>query len=154
MSRLALDSNILVYFTGVVRHEDDECKVAQVYQIIEKLKDRATLLAPVQALGELFVVLKRSGIGADEARDIVIELADAFEGPPSQRQTLLGALDLAAEHKLQFWDALILTAAAEVNCSMLLSEDMQHGFVAHGVTVINPFAEKTHPKLQAVLGSN
>jgi predicted nucleic acid-binding protein len=34
---------------------------------------------------------------------------------------------------------------------LLLSEDMQHGFVSRGMTVVNPFAEPTHPKLAALL---
>lgn len=34
---------------------------------------------------------------------------------------------------------------------MLLSEDMQHGFVHRGVTVIDPFAEPAHPLLADAL---
>jgi hypothetical protein len=34
---------------------------------------------------------------------------------------------------------------------VLLSEDMQHGFVYRGVTVINPFAEPAHPLLADAL---
>ncbi len=34
---------------------------------------------------------------------------------------------------------------------MLLSEDMQDGFVYRGVTVANPFAAALHPLLASVL---
>lgn len=35
---------------------------------------------------------------------------------------------------------------------MLLSEDMQHGFVTRGLRVVNPLAEVVHPKLAGVIG--
>lgn len=61
------------------------------------------------------------------------------------------ALRLASDHKLQIWGALILCTAADAGCRILLSEDMQHGFVHRGVTVINPFAEPEHPLLADAL---
>jgi hypothetical protein len=33
---------------------------------------------------------------------------------------------------------LIVTAAAEAGCALLLSEDMPDGFLTRGLTVINP----------------
>jgi predicted nucleic acid-binding protein len=52
----------------------------------------------------------------------------------------------------QFWDAMILSAAADAGCTLLLSEDMQNGFVARGVTVVNPLADAPHPRLAGLLG--
>src|SRR3546814_8339069 len=63
----------------------------------------------------------------------------------------LSAADLVVDHKLQYWDALIVTAAADAGCTLLLSEDRQHGFVTRGLTIVNPFAEPTHPKLSSLL---
>jgi predicted nucleic acid-binding protein len=108
-------------------------------------------MAPVQALGELFVVLRRSGAAAADARMIVQHFAEQFGCPSSERRTALAAADLAVDHKLQYWDAMILSAAADAGCALLLSEDMQHGFVARGVTVVNPFAEPAHAKLAGLL---
>jgi predicted nucleic acid-binding protein len=39
-----------------------------------------------------------------------------------------------------FYDALILTATIEMDCALLLSEDLQDGRQIHGVTIQNPFA--------------
>ena len=36
---------------------------------------------------------------------------------------------------------------------MLLSEDMQHGFVARGLTIVNPLADPAHSKLEALVGA-
>jgi predicted nucleic acid-binding protein len=64
---------------------------------------------------------------------------------------MLAAADLAVNHQLGIWDAVILCAAAEAGCRLLLSEDMQDGFIWQGVTVTNPFAASRHPLLEAML---
>ena len=61
------------------------------------------------------------------------------------------ALDLAADHQMAIWDALILSVAADQKCRMLLSEDFQQGFTWRGVTVLNPFQTPQHALLAAVL---
>lgn len=64
---------------------------------------------------------------------------------------LLAGKGLPMIDKLQFWDALILSAAADAGCTLLLSEDMHHGFVTRGLTVLNPLAAQVHPRLAALL---
>ncbi len=150
MTRLGLDTNILAYLAGVRHSPLDEEKVLRAHALLASAQ-AASFIAPVQALGELFVVLRRKGVSADQARAILLPMADKFGPAPSETATFLSAIDLAVDHKLQLWDALIVTAAAEAGCSLLLSEDMQHGFVTRGLTIVNPFAEKPHPKLAALL---
>lgn len=151
MTRIGLDSNILAYLAGVIRVAADERKINRVRDVIERLGSSATLVAPVQTLGELFAVLRRSGATATEARTILIEFAESFATAGTERATAVSAADLVVDHGLQFWDALIVNAVASAGCTMLLSEDMQHGFVARGLTIINPLAAETHPKLSALL---
>ena len=150
MTRVALDSNLLAYLAGVSRSTDDEEKIIETRSLIKRLAARVTLVAPAQALGELFVVLRRSGAPADDARSILIEFADAFGTSASESSSILAAADLVVDHKLQFWDSLILTAAANAGCTLLLSDDMQSGFVTRGVTIVDPFSKPLHPKLVAL----
>ncbi|MEA3037054.1 MAG: hypothetical protein QOH04_2831 [Sphingomonadales bacterium] len=152
MTRVALDSNILVYLVGISRTADDDPKIERVRTLVEALGEKASLVAPVQALGELVVVLRRSGASAEEARALLIDIAEGVNVAPSELRTALSAADLAVDHKLQFWDAMILSAAVDAGCTLLLSEDMQNGFVARGVTVVNPLADAPHPRLAALLG--
>ncbi|WP_284945882.1 PIN domain-containing protein [Acidisoma cladoniae] len=50
------------------------------------------------------------------------------------------ALTIAERDGVAFYDALIIAAALEAECSTLLSEDMQHGRVIEGnLTILNPF---------------
>lgn len=151
MMRVALDSNILAYLAGVSRSAEDDGKIAKVRELVSQLAETVSLIAPAQTLGELFVVLRRSGASAEEAREVLLEFAEAFGTSASETRTALSAADLVVDHKIQFWDALIVTAAAEAGCALLLSEDMQHGFVTRGLTIVNPLTDHTHPKLAALI---
>lgn len=151
MRRVALDTNILAYLVGVSRAADDDHKIGTVRHLIADLADKASLIAPAQTLGELTVVLRRAGKTAEEARGIVLEIADSLGTAASERGTMIAATDLMVDHRFQFWDALIVTAAIEAGCTLLLSEDMQHGFVARGLTIVNPLAADRHPKLAALV---
>jgi len=154
MTRVALDSNILVYLAGVSRTPADDLKVERVREMIARLSTLVSLVAPAQTLGELFVVLRRSGASAAEAREILLEFSEAFGTAATEARTMAAATDLTIDHKLQFWDALIVTAAADAGCSILLSEDMQDGFVTRGMTISNPLAVPLHPKLVVLLNED
>jgi predicted nucleic acid-binding protein len=136
--RLALDTNILVYVEGVDGLERKEKAV----DLIRQLSPGETLV-PVQALGELFhVLVRKARWSRTQARIAVESWHDTFPVIETTSAVLLAALRLAAEHNLVTWDAIILSAAAEADCGLLLSEDMQDGFTWRGVTVVNPFAAK------------
>ena len=66
---------------------------------------------------------------------------------------IVNATDLAADHGLTIWDSVVLAAAAEAGCRLLLSEDLQEGFTWRGVTVANPFAPTQNPILAALLAA-
>jgi predicted nucleic acid-binding protein len=149
--RIALDTNVLAYAAGVDRDPADAPKIERAKRIISDLAAVATLVAPVQVLGELFIVLQRGGYSRAEARAIVLEFREALGGADSASDTLASALDLSVDHQLQFWDALILSASVAAGCGILLSEDMQDGFVHHGLTIVNPFTDPAHRKLAGML---
>jgi len=149
--RIAFDTNILAYLVGVSRTASDDAKILQSRDILSRLAGRASLIAPAQTLGELCVVLSRAGVSRDDARDILLKLRQTFAGADTTDTTLMSALDLSVTHQLQIWDAIILNAAAESGCAILLSEDMQDGFVWQGVTVVSPLKIELHARLGEVL---
>ncbi len=75
-----------------------------------------------------------------EASEIVDDYAFDAVVVPTDETVLAAAFGLAAAHNLQTYDAIILATAAQAECEVLYSEDMQHGFEWNGVTIINPFA--------------
>ena len=52
---------------------------------------------------------------------------------------VLAAIDLHQLHKLKFWDSLIVRTALASGCSVLYTEDMQHGRRFDGLQIVNPF---------------
>lgn len=146
--RIALDSNILVYVEGVNGAAPQKVAAA----LIAKLPEDSTFL-PVQILGELFnVLIKKAKWPPPKARGAVLSWQDTFPLIETSPSILRAGIDLAVGHRLGIWDAIILAAAAEADCRLLLSEDLQDGFTWSGVTVVNPFAGKRHELLAGALG--
>lgn len=145
--RLAFDTNILVYAEGVNGAAMQQAAI----EVIGRLS-RNDRCVPVQVLGELFnVLVRRAARSREAARSAILSWRDLFSPLDTSTAVMLGGADLAAAHQLAIWDAVILSAAAEAGCRLLLSQDLQEGFTWRGVTVVNPFAAPHHPILQALL---
>ena len=146
--RLALDTNVLVYAEGV----NGEARQRAALDIIAKLPRGSTFI-PVQVLGELFRVLAgKSPLSPKASQGRLASWQASFPLIETSTTVLSSAIELAVQHKLRIWDAIILAAAAEADCCLLLSEDLRDGFTWRGVTVTNPFAAKKHELLTGLLG--
>ena len=144
---VALDTNVLAY----AEDTNGPARKKAALDLLERLPPESTLI-PVQALGELFSVLvKKAGRPRDRARDAVISWGDTFPLIETSSSIILLASELSVRHQLGWWDAVILAAAADSKCRLLLSEDLQEGFTWSGVTVTNPFTTPRHPLLDAML---
>lgn len=53
---------------------------------------------------------------------------------------VLAASVISEEHRISFWDAMIVRSAAQLGCEVLWTEDLNMGQVIAGVEVRNPFA--------------
>ena len=147
--RCALDTNVLVYAEGI-NGPDRQIAAAN---LLERLAS-ADLVLAAQTLGELFSVLRRKGgCRGPEIADRLEPWRTGYRVVPTSMALFDRAVRNAAARDLQIWDCIILEAAAEAGCGLLLSEDMQDGFVYRGVTIANPFAERLHPLLASLLDS-
>jgi predicted nucleic acid-binding protein len=145
--KVALDANVLVYAEGV----NGAAKKKLAIDLVQRLPQNSVVV-PVQALGELFYVLvRKAGRSPAKARSAILGWQDAFLTVDTSVSVMLAATDLATDHHLSLWDAVILSAAAEAGCRLLLSEDMHDGFTWSGATITNPFADPLHPLLLALL---
>ena len=145
--RVAVDTNILAYAEGV----GDDVRRDAAIALMERIP-QLTVFLPAQVLGELFTVLvRKGGKNAKQARETVLGWVDAFPTIDTSQRVLFSAMDLAAAHRLSIWDSIILVAAADGDCRLLLSEDMQDGFTWNGVTIANPFSRTPHPLLEVML---
>jgi predicted nucleic acid-binding protein len=145
--RIALDTNVLAYAEGVNGAQKKE----QALQLIERLPSESVFL-PVQTLGELFqLLLRKLKHTPAQARTAVLAWQDAYALIETSEEVLLAAVELAVAHRFSFWDGVVLGAAREGGCRLLLSEDLQDGFTWNGVTVANPFATSPNPLLTGLL---
>jgi predicted nucleic acid-binding protein len=145
--RVALDANVLAYAEGINGVERRDAAIA----LIRRLPQEAAVV-PAQVLGELFnVLVRKARKSRRDARDALLGWRDALPVVETSAEVLLAAADLAKDHQLGIWDAVILSAASQSGCRLLLSEDLQEGFTWAGVTVVNPFASPQHALLQALL---
>jgi len=97
----------------------------------------------VQVLNEFTAVARRKQ--GKDWREIAEAIADALVlvDPPIALTVDLhvAARALAEDHRLSFYDALIVAAAIEGECDVLYSEDLQHGGAIGSLTIRNPFIE-------------
>ena len=122
-------------------------------ELIQRIPASAVVL-PVQTLGELFNVLVRKARRRPvRAQSAVLSWRDAFAVQQTSVDVMVSATDLAASHGLTIWDSVVLATAAEGECRLLLSEDLQDGFTWRGVTVANPFAQELHPLLESLIAT-
>ena len=74
----------------------------------------------------------------DEAVAVLRSLA-AFPAWPVSRELVLEAAEARQRFGISYWDAAIVTAARQMGCRTLYSEDLDAGQNYDGVTVVNPF---------------
>jgi predicted nucleic acid-binding protein len=148
--KVALDTNVLAYAEGVNGPERRRAAL----ELIRRLPQEAVVV-PTQVLGELFnVLVRKGGKTRGEARDALLSWRDTFAVVETSPEIMLSAADLATDHQLGIWDAVILSAGSRAGCRLLLSEDLQEDFTWAGVTVVNPFSSPWHVLLQALLAED
>jgi predicted nucleic acid-binding protein len=126
-----LDTNILIYAFAA-----DDPRSAQA----EALLAQGGVVG-VQVINEFTSVARRK-LGWDWPQiDSALEVIEELVGPalPLTREIHREALLLARNHPITFYDALIVAAAADAGCRVVVTEDMQHGRRLGGVTLHNPF---------------
>lgn len=134
-----LDTNILVY----AYDRSAGKKHALAVELVERCWENENGCLSLQVLQEFFVTVTRklaTPLDDANARQIVADLAQWRSHAPKASDLLL-TIDLQREHQLSFWDALIVQSAVSLSCTILLSEDLNHGQLYGTVQVINPFKE-------------
>jgi predicted nucleic acid-binding protein len=127
-----LDTNVIVYaFTS----NDPRSGTAE------------TLLAAggvvsVQILNEFVnVAHRKQRRGWDEIEDALAVPRTLLDPPqPLTIEVHESAIAIARDHRLGFYDALVIAAAVGAGCSILYSEDLHSGHRIEGLTIRNPFA--------------
>jgi predicted nucleic acid-binding protein len=83
-------------------------------------------------------VTRKLGLSASIAIEILDDLATWGVYTPAA-EDVIDAARLSAKHSLSIWDALIIQSAIRSSCTILWSEDLQHGRRFGALAIRNPF---------------
>ena len=147
MTRVALDSNILIY--AELEPESEKGK-RSADLILRAARDG---VIPAQVLGEYLRFIQRRVPAAFEGaiRQASIYQA-AFLTPTTTDVIISTASEFARAHRMQLWDGVVCAVSIDAGAKVLLTEDMQDGRTIDGLRLINPFAAANGEAVEGVLG--
>ena len=135
--RRFLDTNVLVYADDL----DAGSRRQRAREVLRDAIETRSGVLSTQVLQEFFVVTTRKlGVSARSARR-KIELLSVLDVVRPQVADVLAAVDLHRLHGISFWDGMVLRAAHVAGCTVLLTEDLQHGRSYDAIRVENPFLD-------------
>jgi predicted nucleic acid-binding protein len=136
--RFFLDTNVFVYEVD----PRDPTKSQRASELINSAVASKRGVVSYQVVQEFFnVALTRfakpfSVVQADDYLSLTFKPILAVHSSP---RLFLEALHIQAQHQFSWYDALIVAAAQQANCSILYTEDMQHGRRIGELRIENPF---------------
>jgi predicted nucleic acid-binding protein len=133
--RRFFDTNVLVYS----RDPDDARKRALARALVESAIEEESFVVSTQVLVEFYSTsVRRRLLGPGQALDLV-RFWGGLDTVSHTPDLVARGLELHQAHSLSVWDGLIVQAALDARCDVLLSEDLQHGRRFGALEVSNPF---------------
>lgn len=136
-ARVFVDTNVLVYH----RDDRDPAKQQAAAEWMALLWELRVGRLSVQVLQEYYVAVTSKldpGLTVEDARDDVAALA-SWKPVAATPPLIESAWRVHDRWAFSFWDALIVAAAKAEQCTLLLTEDLQHGQDLDGLEVMSPF---------------
>ena len=134
--RSFIDTNVLVYLVD----SRDARKQGIAEEIVEgAIAERIDCRISVQALTEFTnVCIKKLNLDWNVISRF-LDLFDDLQLVRTDAQTVKTALEIKVRYGIQFYDAMMISAAIESGCDEILSEDLNDGQDYCGVVAHNPF---------------
>jgi predicted nucleic acid-binding protein len=132
-----VDTNVIVY----AYDRRDPAKKATAEALLRELWIEQRGRTSMQVLAEYYSTVTRKlkpALPSDAAWEQVDVLL-AWEPLAIDRGLLDQAREVERRYRLSWWDSMIVAAAQLQNCTVLMTEDLQHGLVCGTVVVRNPF---------------
>lgn len=136
IARVFIDTNILVY---LLAREPGKSGIAD-----SLLRDPArTRSISSQVLSEFAnAARKKTSFSWLEIRYCIATFQETCNIQPVTEADIETALTITATYRYSWFDSLIIAAALRSGATTLFTEDMQHGQVIGGLTLINPFLDR------------
>lgn len=110
-------------------------------EIAIKVITRHEILLSTQVINEICInLLTKASYTENEIAIVVKNLYSKYRVITLNMNTILTASSIRKRYKFSYWDSLIVASALESGCSILYTEDMQHGqTIENTLTIQNPF---------------
>lgn len=135
--RVFVDTNVFVYLYD----SDNPDKQATARALLERYGLSGAVFISTQVLQEFYVTVTRKFSKQLSHEQILVAMSQLGQLPIVEVSVgmIFEAVDLGRRLRLSFWDSLILRAALESDCGLLVSEDLQHGQRIGSLRIENPF---------------
>lgn len=138
MSDRFIDSNIFVYLLDETDNGKQEIAQALIHTALANSSAQISFQVVQETLNVITRKLPNPVTNQDARQFLDLILSPLWTINPS-RVLYRRGLDLRARYQFSFYDSLIVAAALEAGCTILYSEDLQHGQVIEHLTIENPF---------------
>lgn len=136
--RFFLDTNIFVYAFD----ERSPAKAQRAARLIRQAADTGNGVVSYQVVQEFFNVAFRrfqKPMNAAEAEQYLITVFRPLLAVHSSPALYVEAIRVAAKYRLSWYDCIIVAGALQSQCSVLYSEDLQHGQKIDNLRIESPF---------------
>lgn len=137
VSTVFVDTNVLLYSEDAA----DPAKHRAAREWLRRLWTERCGRLSVQVLNEFYANATRKLRPPMPAGDARAEVRryQRWQPWPNDHATIETAWAVESRFQLNFWDALVVAAALQQGCTLLLTEDLQHDLQIDGVRIVNPF---------------
>ena len=147
--RRFLDTNILIYAYG--RQDVAKRDLARM-QVHDATAEDGFVIS-TQVLAEFYATAVRLKVMGPAQAGSLVRVWSEHDTVMTTPDLILRAIALHQHHSLAFWDALIVQAALDAHCDVLLTEDMQHGRRFGELEIRNPFIAAGAHEARAAYGA-
>ena len=128
-----LDTNILI---SLYSTEEKKQK-----RVLELLQNDDTSVISTQVLSEFCNILKKKfNFNTKQLNILLQDFEKNFLLHTTDIEQIKTALTISDRYKYSFFDALVIAGAINSGCTLLFSEDLQHGqTILNKVKITNPF---------------
>ena len=130
-----IDTNILLY----AHDRDAGPRQVRSADLVVELTETNTGAVSTQVLIEFYSIATRKMKMFPAEAELAIQALGQWAVHRPSHSDVLHAIRLQQRHRMSWWDALIVTSAQQLDCSVLWTEDLQHGQGFGSLTVKNPF---------------
>ena len=137
MKEVFVDTNVLLY---AVDDKDLDKRDRSRQWLAACWKHRCGRLS-TQVLNEFYVNVRKKFSGTVSAGDARADIRRYQLWRPwaIDHPTVEAAWAVETRYGINYWDALMVAAAQQQGCTLMLTEDLQHDQDIDGVRVVNPF---------------